>query len=83
MTREPVGGPVCADELEATREALEELREEIREHLAAELGGDPADYHADKGRSEVAPDGGESVAWFGMVAWECVPHAEFWNSGSE
>ena len=47
------------EELEAAREEIGALREEIRKDLAEDLGGEPEDYHADHGREELAPDGGE------------------------
>lgn len=46
------------EELEEARAELEALREEVREDLAEDLGGDPEDYHADRGR-ELHADGGQ------------------------
>jgi len=40
--------PMTDDEIEALRREMEAQRVEIREHLAAELGGQPDDYSADR-----------------------------------
>ena len=40
--------PVTDEEIEALREDIEEVRREVREDLAADFGGDPEDYRADK-----------------------------------
>lgn len=45
-------------ELKSAYEALEEFRVETCEILAEELGGDPADYRADRYR-ELEADGGD------------------------
>jgi hypothetical protein len=47
------------EKIDAAREEIDALREEIREDLAVDLGGEPEDYHADRGREELAPDGGD------------------------
>jgi len=58
-------GPMTEDELAAASEELQELRDEVREDLAADLGGDPDDFRADRhfqsedGTGEAVPDGGE------------------------
>lgn len=49
--------PVSEEELQAGTERLEELREQVRADLAADLGGDPDDYNADR-VDEVRADGG-------------------------
>lgn len=43
------------DEIETLRDEIETLREEVRDDLAADFGGDPEDYRADK----PLPDGGD------------------------
>jgi hypothetical protein len=48
--------PMTDEEIEALREDVQEVREEVREDLAADFGGDPDDYRADK----PIPDGGDS-----------------------
>ncbi|WP_244515108.1 hypothetical protein [Halorientalis persicus] len=54
------------DELAEASEQIQDLREEVRDDLAADLGGDPADYRANKRfddegerSGEAVPDGGE------------------------
>lgn len=56
MTRDQQ--PVSEAEIEEARAGLQELRQQVREDLAADLGGDPEDYNADR-VDEVRPDGGE------------------------
>jgi len=47
--------PMTDEDIETLREDIEEIRQEVREDLAADFGGDPEDYRADK----PIPDGGE------------------------
>ena len=47
--------PMTGEEIKTLREDIEQVREEVREDLAADFGGDPEDYQADK----PVPDGGE------------------------
>ncbi|WP_136591623.1 hypothetical protein [Salinigranum halophilum] len=61
--------PISDTELAAASDAIQELREEVRDDLAADLGGEPDDYRADRFFSsaddaddetgEALPDGGE------------------------
>jgi hypothetical protein len=54
------------DELVKASEQIQDLREEVRDDLAADLGGEPEDYRADKRfddegerSGEAVPDGGD------------------------
>ena len=44
--------PLTDDELEEFQEAMDEQSDELREALADDLGGEPADYEADRSRAE-------------------------------
>jgi hypothetical protein len=47
--------PMTDEDIETLRADIEALRQAVREDLAADFGGDPEDYRADK----PIPDGGE------------------------
>ena len=47
MSREQMN-PMTDEDIEALREDIEEVRQEVREDLAADFGGGPEDYRADK-----------------------------------
>lgn len=51
--------PVSDEAIEDLREDLQKLREQVREDLAADLGGNPEDYNAER---YFADEAGEPVA---------------------
>lgn len=55
--------PVTADEIEELRAEMAEQREELREQLAADLGGAPEDYSAERYFQDLGDDDhtGEAV----------------------
>ena len=68
MTRDQTT-PMIDEDIETLREDIEEVRQEVREDLAADFGGDPEDYRADK----PIPDGGEYTAETATVPDEVEP----------